>query len=110
VITSFKLRFHERHVRVAPGNVDLRGHNAEEVFALARPIVDWFLAREPVTMRSLAIDLASGRVVATFEDSPRPRVLKIDDPGLATEILGLAAPVVDRVEEIAREVIAARAT
>lgn len=87
-----------------PG-VDLRGEAAQEIFALASGVLAWFHAREPVRVRSLAVDLVKGRVIATIEEAPRPRVVRIDrsnDPGSTAELLDLATPLVARLSELSR--------
>jgi hypothetical protein len=87
-----------------PG-VDLFGASAEEAFALARPILGWLEAREPVAMRTLGIDLVKRRFLGTAEvPGTRPRVIAIDergDPASVAALLELARPLVTRLEELA---------
>lgn len=105
-LASYKLRFHEDHVRVVPATneagcpfagpgVDLRGEEARALFALATPFRAWLDAREPgVTLRSLSVDLAAQRVLITLEPmaaDQRPRVVRIDPPQ-AGELIAAAAP------------------
>ncbi len=122
-IASFKLRFIAHHVRVVPATdvrgcafegpgVDLIGEEAREAFVLAAPLLGWLNAREPVTMRTLGIDLRKRRFLGTAEDpGSRPRVIGIDertDPASVSELLRLAGPLVARLEELAAARIAAR--
>jgi hypothetical protein len=94
-LASYKLRFHEDHVRAVPARdlegcpfagpgVDLRGAEARAILALASPFRAWLEAREPgVTLRSLSVDLASKRVLVTLAPmtaDQRPRVVRIDPP------------------------------
>jgi hypothetical protein len=94
-LASYKLRFHEDHVRAVPARdeagcafggpgVDLRGAEAQAVLVLAGPFRAWLEAREPgLTLRSLSVDLASRRVLVTLEPmtpEQRPRVVRIDPP------------------------------
>jgi hypothetical protein len=94
-LASYKLRFHDGHVRAVPARdeagcpfagpgVDLRGHDAQAILALAGPYRAWLSAREPgVTLRSLSVDLASRRVLVTLDpmtSEQRPRVVRIDAP------------------------------
>ncbi len=131
-LASFKLRFFDEHVRIVPSHdargcsfagpgVDLRGDDAREAIARAKPIVAWFLAREPVVMRTLSIDFVVRRVLATFEASragERPRVLRIGgrgDEGGADELLALAAALAKHLgvaasAQIARRVAPSRST
>ena len=107
-LASYKLRFHEDHVRAVPARdeagcpfagpgVDLRGDEARALFALATPFRQWLEAREPgVTLRSLSVDRAAQRVLITLEPDQRaadqrPRVVRIDPPH-ADELLAAAAP------------------
>lgn len=112
-ITSFKLRLFEDHARVAlasgePG-VDLRGEEAREAFAAARPVFAWLDAREPnARFRSLSMDLATGRVLVTVDDgAARPRVVRVDAPASA-ELVEAAAGVVRFLTARASEKLAAR--
>ena len=122
-IASFKLRFFAQHVRVVPSTdargcafagpgVDLFGEGAREAFALAAPILAWLDAREPVTMRTLGIDLQRRRFLGTAEDpGSRPRVIVIDgrtEPASVAALLGLAEPLVARLGELAAERLEAR--
>ena len=92
-LASYKLRFHEGHVRAVPARdeegcafagpgVDLRGAEAEAILGLATPFRAWLDAREPgVKLRSLSVDLASRRVLITLEPmaaNQRPRVVRVD--------------------------------
>jgi hypothetical protein len=95
-LASFKLRFHEVHVRVVPSvdpagrpfagpGVDLRGAEAEAVLDLAAPLRAWIDAREPgAALRSLSVDMKRGRVLLTLASitpiDPRPRVVRFDPP------------------------------
>jgi hypothetical protein len=105
-LASYKLRFHEDHVRVVPARdeagcpfagpgVDLRGEDARAVFELASPFRAWLEAREPgVTLRSLSVDLAAARVLITLEpmtEEQRPRVVRIDPPS-SEELLAASQP------------------
>lgn len=94
-LASYKLRFHEDHVRAAPARdeagrpfagpgVDLRGDEARAILALAGPFRVWLEAREPgVVLRSLSVDRVARRVLITLEPmaaEQRPRVVRIDPP------------------------------
>ena len=94
-LASYKLRFHEDHVRAVPARdeagcpfagpgVDLRGAEALAILALAGPFRLWLDAREPgVTLRSLSVDVAARRVLITLEPmtaDQRPRVVRIESP------------------------------
>jgi hypothetical protein len=94
-LASYKLRFHERHVRAVPARdeagcpfagpgVDLLGAEAAPILDLAAPFRAWLEAREPgVALRSLSVDVASRRVLITLEPmapDQRPRVVRIDPP------------------------------
>ena len=119
-VRSFKLRFHDDHVRVAvadfdgPG-VDVRGEAARECFSLAEPVVAWLLSRQPsVTLRAMSIDLETRRVLVSFEDAhatetrgPRPMVLRIDPPE-SSELVERAGPLVDKLARLATDAIARR--
>jgi hypothetical protein len=134
-IASFKLQFAERRVRIVPAvdpsgcpfagpGVDLVLDEADEALALARPLLAWLEAREPVRVRSLSLDVGRRRLLVTLEVAPategRPRVLKVD-PGIDSsssgssgssssfdELLGLAAPLLRRLGEVAPGKLAAR--
>ncbi len=118
-IRSFKLRFHDEHVRIAladfdgPG-VDVRGEGARACFELAEPVRAWLLSRQPsVTLRALSIDLDARRVLVSYEDAhalgaqPRPMVLRIESPE-SSELVERAAPLVARLTVLADEAIARR--
>ncbi len=105
-LASYKLRFHEDHVRAVPARdeagcpfagpgVDLRGAEARAVLALAGPFRAWLEAREPgITLRSLSVDLASRRILITLEPmtpEQRPRVVRIDPPH-SEDLLASAKP------------------
>jgi hypothetical protein len=94
-LASYKLRFHEDHVRAVPARdeagcafggpgVDLRGDEARAVLALASPFRAWLDAREPgVVLRSLSVDLGTRRVLITLApmtEEQRPRVVRVDPP------------------------------
>ena len=112
-IQSFKLRLFDAHVRALPDSgdagVDLRGDEARAAFAVAEPMIAWLAAREPgVRVRSLSVDLRTGRVLVTVDDgAARPRVVRIDAPA-SQELVDLAAPVVRHLGERAAAKIAAR--
>jgi hypothetical protein len=118
-VRSFKLRFHETHVRIAveddgiPG-VDVHGEDARRCFALAEPMIAWLLAREPsVTLRAMSVDLASRRLLVSFEDAhalgerPRPIVLRIEPPE-SSELLDKAAPLLRHLADVATAAILKR--
>jgi hypothetical protein len=128
-LASFKLHFAERRVRIVPARdasgcafagpgVDLVGAEADDVFPLARPLLAWLEAREPVRVRSLSLDLARRRLLVTLEAGAardggveRPRVVKIDpgvDAASSDELVGLAVPIVRRLGELALGKLAAR--
>lgn len=93
-LASYKLRFHDEHVRAVPARdaagcvfagpgVDLRGDAARAVLTLAAPFLAWLEAHEPgAVVRALSVDLAKRRVLMTLEGGPavRPRVIRIDPP------------------------------
>lgn len=113
-IASFKLRFFDAHVRIGlvsgePG-VDLRGDEAEAAFAAAAPMIAWLLAREPgARLRTLSLDLATGRVLVTIDagDGARPRALRVDAPA-SQELVDAAADVVHHLTARAVEKLARR--
>ena len=104
-LRSYKLRFHDVHVRAVPARdeagcpfagpgVDLRSNDAKAILEsteLVGPFRAWLEAREPgVVLRSLSVDLESRRVLVTLEPtSPeqRPRVVRIDPPH-SEELIG----------------------
>lgn len=103
-LASYKLRFHDHHVRAVPARdeagcafagpgVDLLGADATPVLALAAPFRSWLEAREPgVVLRSLSVDLSSRRVLITLQPmtpDQRPRVVRVDPPH-SEEMLGAA--------------------
>jgi hypothetical protein len=112
-LASYKLQFHEDHVRAVPARdeagcpfagpgVDVRGDEAQAILALATPFRAWLEAREPgVTLRSLSVDLASQRVLITLEPiaEQRPRVVRIDPPH-SDELLAAAAPLEDALRAV----------
>ncbi len=119
-LASFKLRFHEDHIRILPADftgpgVDVRGPEARRAFDLAAPMIAWLLAREPsVKLRALSADLATRRILVSFEDlhetatrGPRPMVLRIDPPE-SSELFDRAAPLVVRLGELATAAIGLR--
>jgi hypothetical protein len=119
-LASFKLRFHDGHVRIKPASfdgpgVDVRGDEAQRCFDLAKPMIAWLLAREPsVTLRALSMDLESRRVLVSFEDphavatrSLRPMVLRIEPPE-SSELIERSGALVERLGALAAEAIAKR--
>jgi hypothetical protein len=121
-IASFKLQLAERRARILPARdasgrafpgpgVDLVGDETTEAFALAAPLLAWLVAREPVRVRSLSLDVQRRRLLVTVEATPRPRVVKIDpglDPSASTELVALAGPLLRRLGEIAAVKLASR--
>jgi hypothetical protein len=116
---AFKLRFHEGHVRISmtkdvPG-VDVHGDAARRCFDLAKPMIDWLLAREPsVTLRAMSVDLVSRRILVSFEDAhavatrgPRPMVLRIE-PAESAELIDRAAPLIAHLGALAEAAILRR--
>ena len=101
-LRSYKIRFHDRHVRAVPKTgldgcpfagpgVDLRGDDADAVISAAVPLVAWLTAREPgVVVRSISIDKQAPRALITLEDASKPRVIRIDAPQ-AGEVVAAAA-------------------
>ncbi len=103
--TSYKLRFHEDHVRAVPAldesgsaftgpGVDLRGAEARAILSLAAPLRAWVHAHEPgVRLRSLSVDCASRRVLLTIEPTAagRPRVVRIEPPHSESLVEGASA-------------------
>jgi len=123
-VASFKLRFADDHVRIVPAEgldgrpfhgpgVDLRGEDARACFDLARPMVDWLLARQPsVALRALSVDLRSRRVLVSFDDAHapagmRPMVLRIE-AAESGELLDLAAALLLRLSRAAAEALQRR--
>jgi hypothetical protein len=103
-LASYKLRFHDEHVRAVPARdeagcvfsghgADLRAEGARTILSLATPFRAWVEAHEPgAVVRSLSVDLASHRVLITLESNvgARPRVVRIDPPH-SEELLRRAA-------------------
>src|SRR5262249_28269367 len=118
-IASFKLHFEEEHVRALPAKneegglfegpgVDLRGDAAREAFAAAAPLLAWIESREPgARVRSLSMDLASGRVLATLAGGKRPRVVRIDSPA-SVELVDRAHAVLSYLGVATRDAIRKR--
>jgi len=125
-LASFKLRFHDVHVRAVPARdlsgcpfagpgVDLRGENARAVLTEVAPIRGWLEAREPgIVLRSLSMDLVKSRVLITLFDqaanqaADRPRVLRFDPPS-ANELEELAQPLLRALEQKVEEALQRRA-
>ena len=123
-LASYKLRFHEDHVRAVPARdeagcafagpgVDLRGEEARALFSLAAPFRAWLAAREPgIELRSLSVDRAAQRVLITLEPlapDQRPRVVRIDPPH-ADELLAAAAPLEAALGAVCMEKLRRRAS
>jgi len=115
-LSSFKLRFHDEHVRAVPARdergcpfagpgVDVRGEAARVILAAAAPMIAWLAEREPgIEVRSLALSRAPDgtplRVLATLTPAPgdRPRVVRIDPPH-AADLAACARDVEERIGE-----------
>ncbi|HEU4407432.1 MAG TPA: hypothetical protein VFS43_19355 [Polyangiaceae bacterium] len=125
-LRSFKLHFVEARARVVPARdasgaafagpgVDLVGEGAREALALAAPLVAALAAFEPgVVVRSLSVDLAAPRLLASLEPAtpgadPRPRAVRLAEPALVERVLDRAGPLVRHLGERAREALARRA-
>ena len=118
-LASFKLRFHETHVRIMPADfdgpgVDVHGDAARGCFELAKPMIAWLLQREPsVKLRAMSVDLVKRRVLVSFEDAHavasviRPMVLRIEPPE-SSELIDKAGPLLSRLETLAKDAIARR--
>jgi hypothetical protein len=118
-LASFKLRFHETHVRIMPldfdgPGVDVHGDAARACFDLAKPMIDWLLQRDPgVKLRAMSVDLVKRRVLVSFEDAHaiasvvRPIVLRIDPPE-SSELVDKATSLIARLETLAADAIARR--
>jgi hypothetical protein len=119
-LTSFKLRFHETHVRILPADfdgpgVDVHGDAARACFELAKPMIEWLLQREPsVKLRAMSVDLGTRRVLVSFEDAHAvatrkiaPIVLRVEPPE-SSELIDRAGPLVTRLETLAAVAIAKR--
>ena len=119
-LASYKLRFHEQHVRALPAEgddgcpfagpgVDLRGEAAREIFALAAPMRAWLEAREPgIVLRSISVDRRRPRVLVTLDNAgERPRVLRFDPP-YASELVEAAAGLERRLGEACAAAVRAR--
>lgn len=119
-LSSYKLRFRDRHVRVLPSTnadgsrfdgpgVDLRGPSAEEAFVRAASVLAWLEARERgMTVRSLLVDLDTRRVIVTFEAiAGRPIVVRIDAAD-ATELFDRARTLTEWLAIQAEKRVAAR--
>ncbi len=125
-LRSVKLQLEGRRVRVVPARgldgcafagpgVDLVGDEADGVLAAAAPIADWLAAREPgVAVRSIALDLVTGRVLVTYHpggdraEGARPHVLRVTPP-LSWELVAAAAPALAALAPLVSARIAARA-
>jgi hypothetical protein len=83
-LVSYKLRFHDHHVRMTishdahglpyrgPG-LDLRGEPAVEAFALAHHAHKWLLIFEPDTLlRALSMDLTISRAIVSYVRKSQP--------------------------------------
>ena len=119
---SYKLRFHETHVRAVPTHdesglafkgpgVDLRGAEATAILELAGPYRAWVEEREPgVVLRSLIADTVKGRVILTLEPmtpEQRPRVLRIDPPH-GDQVMALAHELESRLATACFAILKAR--
>lgn len=91
-LASYKLRSFDRHVRIVPAlddagcafagpGVDLRGADADSIFALATPFREWLDVNEPgATLRAVSVDLVAPRVSMTLEprSGAKATVRKLD--------------------------------
>lgn len=119
-LASFKLRFADRHVRIVPlehegcpfegPGVDVRGGDAETIFAAAAPMVAWLYEREPnARLRSLSFDLRALRVLLTLDDPSlqKPRVIRVDPPA-SSELYDRAKDLFPLLADTAERAISAR--
>ncbi len=119
-LASFKLRFHDEHVRAVPltdldgcpfggPGVDLRRDDARAIFAEVDPIRAWLEAREPnIALRTLSIDLQKQRVLCTLEQpGDRPRVLRFDPPS-ANELIDAAEPLLRVLDPLVEKTLTRR--
>ena len=125
-LASYKLRFHDVHVRAVPARdeagcpfagpgVDLRSGDARAILddaELVGPFRTWLEAREPGgVLRSLSVDLASRRVLVTLEPmttEQRPRVVRVDPPH-SDELLHETAPLERALSRACVEMLRRRA-
>jgi hypothetical protein len=96
-LISYKIRYHDRHVRAVPSEgldgapftgpgIDLRGTDADAVIEASRPMIAWLEVREPgVVVRSISMKLSPPRALVSLAATPRPRALRFD--GLFAEEL-----------------------
>lgn len=94
-LASYKIRFHDVHVRAVPAcdasgasftgpGVDLMGADALAAIEAARPVIAWLDAREPgVVVRSISVKTEGPRVLVSLAPlgaDPRPRAMRFDPP------------------------------
>jgi hypothetical protein len=122
-LTSYKIRFHDVHVRAVPAldatgapfvgpGVDLRGADALAAIEAARPVTAWLDAREPgVEVRSISVKTAGPRVLVSLAPlgiDPRPRAMRFDPP-YANELRDAAREAERVIGEACVRVLARRA-
>jgi hypothetical protein len=128
-LASYKIRFHDHHVRAVPEvgldgcafggpGVDLRGEDAARILSAAKPMIDWLDAREPgVKVRSISVRITGGvrvlvslePVPGTIENDARPRALRFDAP-FAEELRAAGNEAERAIAEAAARMLAKRAT
>lgn len=126
-LASYKLRFHDHHVRAVPEvgldgcafggpGVDLRGDDASRALSAAKPMIDWLSAREPgVKVRSISIRITGGvRVLVSLDPLPntndeRPRALRFEAP-FAEELRAAGTEAERVIEEAVARTLAKRGT
>lgn len=128
VLASYKLRFHDEHVRAVPARdaegcpfggpgVDVRGEEARAILEAAAPVKAWLEAREPdVVLRSLSASRGKSggeapRVLVTLEANvpgERPRVIRFED-GHAEELLLAARAAETKIVAACEAALARRA-
>lgn len=101
-VRSFKLKFREEYGRIVPSMdlhpLTLRGEEARRAIELAAPIEVTLRAFEPeVHVRSLSLDLARPRLLATLEPTTpdadaRGRVVRLEAGPALDLVLASAAP------------------
>lgn len=128
-LASYKLRFHDEHVRAVPARdaagcafagpgVDVRGAEARAILATAAPpLRAWLEAREPgVVLRTMSMSRGKNgdeapRVLMTLEATTpgeRPRVIRFDMPH-AGELVEAAAAAEARIVSACEAALAKRA-